>query len=76
MSAKEFQQKSTEELQGILLEKSEQLSSLRVDVALNRLSNVREIRSTKRDIARIRTILRKRALQNERPANQASSSIK
>lgn len=70
MSAKEYRQKSVEELRGVLFEQCEKLAALRVDVALNRLSNVREIRTTKRDIACIRTVLRERGtLKHQKPAS-------
>jgi large subunit ribosomal protein L29 len=59
MKAKELREKKIEELEKILKEKREKLKNLKLDLALGKLKNVREIRQTKRDIARILTILRK-----------------
>jgi large subunit ribosomal protein L29 len=58
MKAKELREKKIEELEKILKEKREKLKNLKLDLALGKLKNVREIRQTKRDIARILTILK------------------
>ncbi|MCD6500531.1 50S ribosomal protein L29 [bacterium] len=46
------------ELQRTLQELREKLRKLRFDLAAGKVKNVREIRETKKDIARIETILK------------------
>ncbi|RLC38565.1 MAG: 50S ribosomal protein L29 [Candidatus Nealsonbacteria bacterium] len=46
------------ELQRLLREKRERLRQLRFDLAGGKVKNVREIRETKKDIARILTFLK------------------
>jgi large subunit ribosomal protein L29 len=58
MKAKELREMKIEELEKILKEKREKLKNLKLDLIQGKLKNVREIRETKRDIARILTILR------------------
>jgi large subunit ribosomal protein L29 len=58
MKAAELRKKSKEELEKILKEKRERLQKLRFDLSLGKLKNVREIRQTKKDIARILTIIK------------------
>ncbi len=55
--------KSTEELNKLLVELKEKLMKLRFKNAYGQLDNPMEIRSTKRQIARILTILRERELK-------------
>lgn len=57
MKAKELRKKSESELQKILKEKREKLQKLRFDLSAGKLKNFQEIKQTKRDIARILTIL-------------------
>ncbi len=57
MKANELRQKSEEELKEILEQDREKLRQLRFDLASGKVKNVREIRSKRRDIARILTIL-------------------
>ncbi len=56
--------KSTEELEKMVVELKEKLMRLRFKNAFGQLENPMEIRSTKRQIARILTILRERELQS------------
>lgn len=58
MEIKELQHKSKAELLKLLTEKREKLRQLRFDLAGGKIKNVREIRETKKDIARILTLLR------------------
>jgi large subunit ribosomal protein L29 len=58
MKAKELRQKSEKELNKILMEKKEKLSQLNFDLASGKVKNIDEIKATKRDIARILTLLR------------------
>lgn len=55
---KELQQKTKEELKKILFEQRDKLRSLRFDIVLKKIKNVREIKKTKKLIAQILTLLR------------------
>jgi len=57
MKISEIKQKSKNELKKVLQERREKLRQLRFDLAAGKVKNIREIRSTKKDIARILTIL-------------------
>ncbi|MCK4354982.1 50S ribosomal protein L29 [Candidatus Parcubacteria bacterium] len=59
MKPNELRQKSEKELKGLLEQDREKLRQLRFDLASGKVKNVREIRSKRRDIARILTILTK-----------------
>ena len=63
MTAKpqELRQKSKDELKNLLAEKRERLRFLRFNLASGKVKNVREIRQTKKEIARILTILKHEA---------------
>lgn len=58
MKAAELRKKSKEDLEKILKEKREKLQKLRLDLSLGKLKNVKEIGQTKKDIARILTIIK------------------
>ena len=62
MKASELRQYTDEELQRLLEEKKKQLMDLRFQLAMGQLTNYAQIKQTKRDIARIKTILREREL--------------
>jgi len=55
---REFFRMQPRELQRLLREKRERLRQLRFDLAGGKVKNVREIRETKKDIARILTFLK------------------
>jgi len=57
MKIAEIQRKSGEELKKSLSELKERLRQLRFDLSAGKVKNIREIRQTKKDIARILTIL-------------------
>ena len=59
----ELRAKSTEELKQLLVELKEKLMKLRFKNAFGQLDNPMEIRNTKKQIARILTILRERELK-------------
>ena len=61
MKANEIRQKSKSELQNILKENREKLRELRFDLASGKVKNVREIHKSRKDIARILTILKDKA---------------
>lgn len=57
MKTRELRKKSESELKKLLQQKREKLQSLRFDLVSGRVKNVQQIRETKKDIARILTIL-------------------
>ncbi|ADU96238.1 50S ribosomal protein L29 [Thermovibrio ammonificans] len=59
----ELRQKSTEELKKMVAELKEKLLKLRFKNAFGQLDNPMEIRKTRRQIARILTILRERGVK-------------
>ena len=56
-AVKEIRESSTEELQGRLSRLEEQLFQMRLKHATNQLDNVSQIRSTRREIARVLTVM-------------------
>lgn len=62
MKAAEIRNYTDEELKKLLEEKKRQLMELRFQQAMGQLRNTSLIKETKRDIARIKTILREREL--------------
>ncbi len=58
MKIKELQSKSENELQKLLLAKRETLRAIRFKVAQRQLKKIHDIKITKKDIARILTLLR------------------
>ena len=65
MKANELREKSTEELQAQLLTLKKDLFFLRMRHATNQLDNPLKIQTVKRDIARVKTIIRERELRTE-----------
>ena len=57
MKSSELKQKSQKELQKLLQNNQEKLRQFRFDLMSGKVKNVREIRQTKKDIARILTTL-------------------
>jgi len=56
---KEFSKTSKEDLQKTLKEKQEKLREFRFDLAAGKIKDIRAIRATKRNIARILTLIKK-----------------
>ncbi len=63
MKANDFRSKSSEELQKELVALKEELFKLRFQHATNQLENPQQIVSVKRDIARVKTIIREQELK-------------
>jgi large subunit ribosomal protein L29 len=61
----EIRQMTTEEIKARLAEAYEELMNLRFQLATNQLSNPMRIRQVRRDIARMKTILREREIWEE-----------
>ncbi|HDY72728.1 MAG TPA: 50S ribosomal protein L29 [bacterium] len=59
MKITEIRKKSKSELDKLLQESKNKIRALRFDLASGKVKNVREIRKTRKDIARILTILKK-----------------
>jgi large subunit ribosomal protein L29 len=57
MKISELRQKPKAELNKLFLELSEKIGKLNFDLVSGKVKNVREIRATKKDIARIMTII-------------------
>ena len=58
MKAKELRQKTKKELADLLIEKSHKLGKLKFDLASKKLKNIMQIKELRRNIARIKTILK------------------
>lgn len=58
MKVKGLKEKTKDELETVLKERREKLRQLRFDLVQGGLKNVREIRETKKDIAKILTLLK------------------
>ncbi|MCG0238198.1 MAG: 50S ribosomal protein L29 [Firmicutes bacterium] len=65
MKAKELRQLSSEELLAKEKALKEELFNLRFQLATNNLDNPARIRQVRKDIARIKTILRERELKKQ-----------
>ena len=66
MKAKEMRNLSVSELEQKLAELKEELFNLRFQLATGQLDNPMRIRDVRRDIARVKTIIRERALNIKR----------
>ncbi len=60
MKFEEFSRKSKTDLEKIIREKRKELRSLRFDLSSGKVKNVRSIQKTRKDIARILTVLKKK----------------
>lgn len=69
MKIKELRRKSNKELQQTLIGLRDKLRELRFNLAGGKVKNIKEIRQTKRDIARISTILKEYAKQKPKENN-------
>jgi large subunit ribosomal protein L29 len=63
MEAKEFREMSSEDLARKRAELREEIAHLKLKRATSRLENPMKLRLTKRDLARIETVVREKALQ-------------
>ena len=65
MTAKDLRDKTTAELEAQLTSLKKDLFFLRMQHATNQLENPLKIQTVKKDIARVKTILRERELRTE-----------
>jgi len=63
MKPRELRQKTDKELNQILFDLREKLRELRFNLVQGKVKNIKEVHQTKKDIARILTILRERQLK-------------
>ena len=70
---RDFLRLSEKELGKILADKKEKIRQFQFDISAGKLKNVREIRETKRDVARILTILTSRSKKLNQP-NRANEN--
>ena len=68
MEAAEIRELTTEELQSKLKDLKEELFNLRFQLAINQLDNPMRISAVKKDIARVKTILRANELKDSAKA--------
>ncbi len=61
MNAQDLKQKSVEELKTLLLEQHQEQFKFRMQFATGQLSQTHLLRQTRRDIARIKTVLSQKA---------------
>ncbi len=64
MNVKEIREKTEAELNNQLTSLKEELFHLRFQHAINQLDNPMRIDAVKKDIARVKTVLREREIQN------------
>lgn len=62
MKASEIRQMTQDEVDELLGDRLEEFSNLRIQLVTQQLDNPLRVKSVRRDIARIRTVLRERAL--------------
>lgn len=62
MKIKEISGKNEKELKDLLLEKKRELQNLKIDNKQNKLKNTRSIFNTRKEIAKIMTLIREREL--------------
>ncbi len=68
MKANDLRQKSDEDLNQELVSLKEELFKLRFQHATRRLENPVQLRTVRRDIAKVKTIIREREIQAEKKA--------
>jgi len=65
MKASEIREKTVNELDGVLVDLKLELFNLRFQLATGQLENTSRINAVKKDIARVKTVLRERELNIE-----------
>ena len=66
MTAKEIREKETEHLKHELVEKRKHLFDLRSQAVTEKLEDPSQLRKTKKDIARMQTILKQREIDSKK----------
>jgi len=65
MTTKEIREKETNHLATELVEKQKHLFDLRSQAVTEKLEDPSQLRKTKKDIARIKTVIRQRAIEQQ-----------
>ena len=73
MKAQQYREMSTDELQSTLEELQKHLFDLRSQAATEKLENSRSVVNTRRDVARIKTVMRQRQLSGTEQPKKAGS---
>ncbi|MCI9575450.1 MAG: 50S ribosomal protein L29 [Clostridiales bacterium] len=68
MKASEIRNLSTEELEAKLKDLKAELFNLRFQLAINQLENPMRVSAVKKDIARVKTVLRENEIKNSQNA--------
>jgi len=72
MKVTELKEMTIDELRSREIELSEEVARMRLQLALKRLDNPLKMRTTKRDLARVKTILTARVRKGDKPASPAA----
>ncbi len=67
----QIREMSTDEIKKRILEEEKNLVDLRFQLELKNLTNTAKIRNTKKDIARMKTILKERELQEAKTSKES-----
>ena len=76
MTAKEIREKETDHLKHELVEKRKHLFDLRSQAVTEKLEDPSQLRKTKKDIARMQTILAQRATEQQPHAKKKSKHVR
>ena len=76
MTAKEIREKETDHLKHELVEKRKHLFDLRSQAVTEKLEDPSQIRKTKKDIARMQTILKQRETEQQPHAKKKSKQTR
>ena len=68
MAKKEFKELTISELQDKLVDLKDELYKLRFQLAINQLENPMRITAVKKDIARVKTLIRENEIKNSQNA--------
>jgi large subunit ribosomal protein L29 len=74
MKIEQIREKSDEELVQLQRDLQEELFNLRFQLVSRQLENPLRIRTVRRDIAKVKTIIRERALRGEKKAETTAES--
>ncbi|MGB9763127.1 MAG: 50S ribosomal protein L29 [Minisyncoccia bacterium] len=65
MKAEELRRKTIEELNKLLIESKKKFQDLKFDLSLGKVKSINVIRELKKDIARIKTVIKEKTLNNK-----------
>ena len=73
MKATELRELTLQELKARELELAEEVANLRIQLSIKRLDNPLKIRETKRELARVKTVIREKILTGEEGPEQTAA---